>query len=81
MKFYIAERKLRNIQELTNRLLHEMRSGCQWVDVAFCGLYVSLTLAMPWARFYTRRQYRMPRNSERDRTANDWNESICQLHL
>lgn len=61
MKFYVAPRKVRRVQDLSAKLLREVRLGRRWVSVKklrhFCGVCVFLTLAMPWARFYTRSLY------------------------
>ena len=61
MKFYIQPHKVKKVQQLSGRLLLEVRMGRRWVSERalrhFCGVCVSLTLAMPWARFYTRSLY------------------------
>lgn len=61
MRFFVAPRKLRKVQALARKLMQQVRHGKRWVrrdTVAhFCGVCVSLSLAMPWARFYTRALY------------------------
>ena len=61
MKFFIAERKVRKIMQLSKDLLRDVRAGRGWVPAKklthFYGVCVSLTLAMPWARFYARSLY------------------------
>ena len=58
MKFYIQPRKITKVQSLAQQLLKEIRAGLRWVsDRAlrhFCCVCVSLTMPMPWGRFYTR---------------------------
>ena len=72
MKFFIAPRKLTKVRGLAKKLLKQVRFGKRWVQrdsvARFCGVCVSLSLAMPWARFYTRSLYwdvsfRQPRDS------------------
>ena len=52
-----GEESARSLRQATA----EVRMGGRWVSVKklphFCGVCVSLTLAMPWARFYTRSLY------------------------
>lgn len=61
MRFLVAPRKLEKVRSLATKLLREVRFGKRWVShgalAHFCGVCVSLTLAMPWARFYTRSLY------------------------
>ena len=61
MSFYIAPRKVEKVQDLAKLLLSSVWSGRRLVKVRtrhhFCGVCVSLTLAMPWTRFYTRDLY------------------------
>lgn len=71
MKFTVLPRKLEKVRRLAKKLLQEVRFGKRWVtrkSVAhFSGVCVSLTLAMPWARFYTRSLYwDMSSRRERD---------------
>jgi hypothetical protein len=60
-KFFIAPRKIEKIRKMAGQLLTESRHGRRWVSVkrmrTFIGTCVSLTLAMPYARFYTRSLY------------------------
>lgn len=62
IKFFVAPRKVSKVKELSGKILREVRNGRRWVSkkslAHFCGVCVSLTLAMPWARFYTRLLYR-----------------------
>lgn len=48
-------------RKLSHRFLKEVRTGRRRVSTdsarSFCGICVSLTLSMPWARFYTRTLY------------------------
>ena len=57
MKFFIAERKVQKVMELSKDLLRDVRAGRRWVPAKklthFCGVCVSLTLDMPWTRIYT----------------------------
>jgi len=61
MRFCVAPRKLEKVRRLSGRLLREAILGRRWVSkkalATFCGVCVSLTLGMPWARFYTRSLY------------------------
>ena len=60
-KFFIAPRKIAKVRHMAKHLISESTRGRRWVSVArlrsFVGLCVSLTLAMPFARFYTRSLY------------------------
>jgi Reverse transcriptase (RNA-dependent DNA polymerase) len=61
MKFYIAPRKIEKIRSLSRALLRQAMLGRRWVETtclkSFAGVCVSLSLAMPFARFYTRAIY------------------------
>jgi Reverse transcriptase (RNA-dependent DNA polymerase) len=61
MKFYIAPRKIEKVRSLAAALLRQAVLGRRWVETArlktFAGVCVSLSLAMPFARFYTRAIY------------------------
>jgi hypothetical protein len=61
MKFYIAKRKIERVHQMSARLLREASIGRRWVSRvrlrSFVGICVSLSLAMPYARFYTRSLY------------------------
>lgn len=61
MKFFVAPWKLAKVRGLASRLLREINLRRRWVSRkslrSFCGFYVSLTLAMPRAGFYTRSLY------------------------
>ena len=60
-KFFIAPRKIAKVRHMAKHLISESTRGRRWVSVArlcgFFGICVSLTLAMPFARFYTRSLY------------------------
>lgn len=61
MKFYVAPRKITKIRKLAQALLNQARIGRRWVSrdrlASFAGSCVSLSLAMPFARFYSRSIY------------------------
>lgn len=61
LRFFITPRKIRRARQLSGKLLREVRNGRRWVSqkplAYFCGVCVSLTLGMPWARYYTRSLY------------------------
>ena len=61
LKFYVVPHKAARVRKMAKDLLRQVMLGRRWVSKAvvesFCGLCVSLTLAMPWARFYTRALY------------------------
>ena len=61
MKFYFVPRKAEKVRQLRKALLKEVCLGRRWVQslalTSFCGTCISLSLAMPWARFYTRSLY------------------------
>lgn len=61
MRFFVAPRKLRKVRRLSGKLMRTAIQGKRWVPkktvATFCGVCVSLMLAMPWARFYTRALY------------------------
>ena len=61
MKFYVVPRNVEKDCQQSKALLKEVRIGRRWVQnrtlASFCGTCVSLGLAMPWARFYTRSLY------------------------
>jgi Reverse transcriptase (RNA-dependent DNA polymerase) len=58
MRFYIAPRKIAKVHGIARAILRQARQGRRWVSSdrlrSFCGVCVSLSLAMPFARFYTR---------------------------
>jgi hypothetical protein len=60
-KFFIERRKIDKIRKIAGQLLTESRHARRWVLVkrmrTFIGTCVSLTLAMPYAQFYTRSLY------------------------
>lgn len=57
MRFYVANCKMVKVQDLAMRLFLEFQSGRIWMRVKtlrhFCGMSISLALAMPWASFDT----------------------------
>lgn len=61
MRFTVTDTKRKRVEGQANKHLQSMRLGRWWVgrDVvaSFCGLCVSLTLAMRWSRFYTQSLY------------------------
>lgn len=61
MRFYVTPHKVKKVQSLARKMLKEVRLGRRWVTRKaishLCGVCVSLMLAMPWARFYTRSLY------------------------
>lgn len=61
MRFYVTPRKVDKVRRLASQLLKEVRHGRRRVSkrklIHFCGVCVSLSLALPWARFYTRSLY------------------------
>jgi hypothetical protein len=61
MRFFIAPRKIVRIQETARSLLRQAREcRCRVARErlrSFCGLFVSLSLPMPYARFYSRSLY------------------------
>lgn len=61
MRFYVTEKKALRIERTAKSLLRQVAINRRWVSHAtvrsFCGTCVALTLALPWARFYTRALY------------------------
>lgn len=61
MKYFVVPRKIERVRKLPKKLSRESLLGRRWVSrkelAHFCGVCVSLSLAMPWARFYTRSMY------------------------
>jgi hypothetical protein len=82
MSFYIAPRKIAKVHCITRIILRQARQGRRWVSRdrlrSFCGVCVSLSLAMPSARLYTRSLLdditRSPREGRASR-----NENRCRL--
>jgi Reverse transcriptase (RNA-dependent DNA polymerase) len=82
MHFYIAPRKLAQVHGIAWAILREARQRRRWVSRdrlrSFCGLCVSLSLAMPFARFYTRSLFDdMTRRPMEGRAARNGNR--CRL--
>lgn len=61
MRFTVLPHKVEHVRQLAKALLNQVRSGRRWVSVSkvqtLCGTCASLSLALPWARFYTRSLY------------------------
>jgi hypothetical protein len=61
MKFFISPRKIENVRNMAQLLITQARQGRRWVSLerlsTFCGVCVSLTLPMPYSRFYSRSLY------------------------
>lgn len=61
LRFTVTPRKRRKVRDAAEKMLRTIRFSRRWVShsmvSSFCGLCVSLSLAMPWARFYTRALY------------------------
>lgn len=61
MRFTVLPYKATQVRKLASDLLKQVRLGRRMVNVnalrSFCGTCVSLSLALPWARFYTRSLY------------------------
>lgn len=53
--------KVKKVKRMTSQLLKEMRMGRRWVNreivSSLCGVCLSLSLEMPWARLYNRSLY------------------------
>ena len=60
-KFYIAPKKISKVRRIERQLMRECNVGRPWVSAerlrSFAGVRVSLSLAMPYAGFYTRSLY------------------------
>lgn len=61
MTFTVTPRKRKRVHKAARGILRAMRVSNRWIDTStissFCGTCVSLSLAMPWSRFYTRALY------------------------
>lgn len=61
LRFRVAPYKIVKVQKMASDHLRKARFGRRWVGTRalshFCGVCVSLSLAMPCARFYTRSLY------------------------
>lgn len=61
MRFSVTEEKAKRVRSMAKFLLRDVRLSRRKARCAllrtFCGTCVSLSLAMPWARFYTRALY------------------------
>lgn len=69
IKSFFTEKKRMRMRSMEARLLDQARMGNGYVSVDlltyFCGRTVSLTLALPLARFYTRSLYAALKNASR----------------
>jgi Reverse transcriptase (RNA-dependent DNA polymerase) len=58
LRFYVAPRKIVKVCDLARAILPQAQKGIRWASSeqlrCFCGPCVSLSLAVPLARFYTR---------------------------
>jgi hypothetical protein len=78
MHFYIAPRKIAKLYGIERAILRQARQGRRWVSRdrlrSFCGVCVSLSLAMPSARFYARTLFddmtRRPKEVRASRSGN-----------
>jgi hypothetical protein len=78
MRSYIAPQKIAKVHGIARAILRQARQGRRWASRdrvrSFCGVCVSLSLAMPFARFYTRSLFddmtRRPRESRASRNGN-----------
>jgi hypothetical protein len=78
MRFYIAPRKIAKVHGIAPDILRQARQGRRWVSRdrlrSFCDVCVSLSLAMPFSRFYTRSLFddmiRRPREGRASRNGN-----------
>ena len=61
MRFQVTTRKAQRVRDHARSLLRQVAVGRRMVSTdsvrSFCGVCVALSLAMPWARFYTRSLY------------------------
>jgi hypothetical protein len=61
MRFYLAPRKMQRVRDLARALQRQSNKGRRWVDAeklrSFLGTCVSLTIAFPFARYYSRSMY------------------------
>jgi hypothetical protein len=78
MRFYIAPRNIAKVHDIAWAILRQARQRRRWVSRdrlrSLCGACVSLSLAMPFARFYTRSLFddmnRRPRECLASRNGN-----------
>lgn len=61
MRFTVLPYKVEHVRKLAKGILKQVRLGRRWVSASavrtLCGTCISLSLALPWARFYTRSLY------------------------
>ena len=71
MRFTVPAAKQMRLRRMANKLLRQISHGKGFVSASllttFCGMAVSLTLAVPLARFYTRSLYTALTHSRRER--------------
>jgi hypothetical protein len=78
MRFYAAPGKMTKVHGFARAILRQARQGRRWFSRdrlrSFCGVCVSLSLAISFARFYTRGLFddvtRRPRESQASRSGN-----------
>jgi hypothetical protein len=78
MRFYIAPRKIAKLHGILRSILRKAQQGWRWVSRdrlrSFCGVCISLSLAMPFFRFYAKSLFdemtRMPRDGRASRNEN-----------
>lgn len=61
IRFQVSKHKFIKVKRLSSEILRQARIGRRWVSARalshFCGGFVSLSRAIPWARFYTHSLY------------------------
>jgi hypothetical protein len=88
MKFFICPRKVLKIQSMARNIVQQAIIGRRWVSRSklrsFAGTCVSLTLAMPFARFFTRSIYddlsTARRGARRERPASRQGDRVRLSH-
>jgi Reverse transcriptase (RNA-dependent DNA polymerase) len=81
-RFYIPPRKIAKVRSIARAILRQARQGRRWVSKerlrSLCGVCVKLSLAMPFAHFYTRSLFddrtRRPREIRASR-----NRNFCRI--
>jgi hypothetical protein len=83
MRFFSAPRKIVRVQEMARSLIRQAREGRRWVPRerlrSFCGLCVSLSLPMPYARLYSRSLYDDMSTRRVDTRGSSRNSARCRL--
>jgi hypothetical protein len=81
--FLYRTRKIIRVQEMARSLLRQAKEGRRWVSRerlrSFCGLCVSLSLPMPYARFYSRSLYDDMSTRRVDTHVSSRNGARCRL--